>query len=123
MRCLKRNEQKIYYANYTSDTAYVDEYGNETGDRNIVYGVPTSLWLNVSPASGKSDVEVFGVSSDYTHTMVTCDTSCPIKDGAKIWYGIEALSGSIVTPNNYVVNGIAKGINSISYSIKEVSKS
>lgn len=118
MRSLVRNEQLISYALLTSASAYTDEYGNETGDLALTYSTPTDMWANVSPAKGASVDKVFGIDEDYSRTITTCDMSCPIKEDSVLWVGT-----STSAPYNYVVTQVAKSLNSITYGVKEVSKS
>ena len=73
MRSLERNKQKIYYALYVSKTDVVDENGNYTGGQELTYGDIYDKMINVSPAKGTTEVEQFGLNSDYSKTLVTCD--------------------------------------------------
>ena len=58
MRSLNRNKRQIYYALRTGDTANLDEYGNETGERTATYGEVLTYMCNVSAATGQEAVEV-----------------------------------------------------------------
>lgn len=125
MRSLARNKQKIYYALYDKKTEIKDEYGNSTGEYEVTYKTPVEYHINVSAARGTSDVEQFGINTDYSKTMVTNDLSCPIDEYTALWIDKEAFEtvGQVttVTPHNYVVRMVARSINSITYAIKEVS--
>lgn len=123
MRASNRNKQKFYYALQSSTTAYVDEYGNETGDLNITYGAPVEMWANISPASGEAGMSAFGIRTDYEKVIVTCDMNCPITESSILWIGKEATVNSVVQPHNYAVSIVAKSLNSIVYGVKEVSAS
>lgn len=115
MRCLKRNQTKIYYALLQDSTEELDEYGNVTGQFDSVYTDPIEIKVNVSPARGTIDIEQFGINANYSRTLVTDDMNCPINENSIIWIGRNTDE-----PYNYVVVGIAKSINSITYAIREV---
>lgn len=118
MKCLRRNKQKIYHAEYIEKTEILDENGLKTGEFINSYTDPAELMVNVSAAKGTSELEQFGVNADYTHTFVTDDMTCPINEHSVIWYGITPENGR---GHNYVVRTVARSLNSITYAIKEVS--
>lgn len=118
MRCCSRNKQTLYYALYEKSTERVDEYGNATGEPIKTYSAPIEARMNISPARGTADVEMFGINSNYTKTIVTDDINCPISETSILWIDREPTESY-----NYVVTQVAKSLNSITYAIKEVSVS
>lgn len=118
MKALARNKQAIHYALYLGKTEILDDDGYFTGEYVNSYAEPVELKINVSPARGTSDIEMFGIEMQYSKVMVTSDMSCPINEYSKLWIGVP-----ITSPYNYVVERVARGLNSISYAIKEVSAS
>ena len=48
MRLLRRNKQTIYYALYEGKKPLTDEYGNPTGEYEVLYSEPVLLKINVS---------------------------------------------------------------------------
>ena len=120
MKSLNRNKQELYYALYTHKEPIIDEYGNKTGEFSLVYSEPTPVWMNISAARGTAETEMFGISANYTKTLVTSDMSCPIQEDTILWIGISPEGG---TPYNYSVVQVAKSLNSITYAIKEVEVS
>lgn len=118
MKSLARNKQAIYYALYEGKTEAVDDNGNFTGEYVISYSSPEKLMINVSPAKGAADVEVFGINASYSKTMVTTDMSCPLSETTRLWVGVPPTE-----PYNFVVTKVAKGLNSIMYAIEEVTVS
>lgn len=116
MRGLRINQQCIHYATFTGTENVVDENGYETGEKEREYGTPTELWINLSPAKGRAAEKMFGLELDYTRTMTTCDMSLPITETTVLW--VEETDTS--KPYDYIVRGIAKGLNSVVYAIKKV---
>lgn len=122
MRCLSQNKQTIYYAEYQNATRETDDNGFYTGDVTVSYGTPQALRINVSPARGTSELKIFGIGNDYTKTLVTDDTNCPITETSVLWIGIEPYdSDHNAVPHNYVVVRKAISLNSVTYAVKEVS--
>lgn len=118
MKSLSRNKQAIYYALYAGKTEEYDENGDFTGEYTTSYSSPVELLINVSPARGSADVDIFGINESYTKTMLTSDMNCPIDITSRLWIGIPPTE-----PYNYVVTKVARSLNSIMYAIKEVTVS
>ena len=116
MHTLARNERAFYYALYLGETKQYDEDGNYTGEVAVSYSEPTRAKMNISPSLGRSELESFGITSGYTHTIVTDDMSCPIDEYTIIWYGIPTTEN-----HNYVVVRKAVALNHIIYALQEVS--
>ena len=116
MRSLDRNKQKIFYALYEGKEDIRDELGNLIGEPVLRYGNPVEYFINVSAARGTADVDLFGINTNYTKTMVTNDLSCPIDETTRLW-----INRGTDKAHNYVVVSVARSINSITYAIKEVS--
>ena len=115
MRCMNRNRQTFWYALYVSDTVQYDTYGNETGEPKRTYSDPVMMCANISPAAGQGGVELFGTFVQYDRTIVTEDLSCPIDENT-ILYVDNPPTGDY----DYIVVGVAKSINSITYAIRKV---
>ncbi len=120
MKCLDRNKQTFYYALYEGKTPLRDEYGNLTGEYSVNYSEPQSAKMNVSASRGTADTELFGITANYTKTIVTEDMSCPIDENSILWIGISPQNGASY---NYSVVQVAKSLNSITYAIREVEVS
>ena len=116
MRSLNRNKRQIYYALRTGDTANVDEYGNETGERTPTYGEIAALRCHISAATGQEAVQAFGSFTGYSRTMYVADNLCPIEEDSIIWFGIEPTG-----PHNYIVVRKADSKNGILYALQEVT--
>lgn len=120
MQSLGINQQQIYYAMYSSSVDATTSGGLKTGGKEKTYHSAVSMWANVSPQRGSADFEPFGTALDYDRTMVTTDMDCPIDEQSILWVDRTAQAS---VPHNYIVRKVAKSINSITYAIKEVTKS
>lgn len=53
MRCLLRNMKDFHYALYESKEEIIDEYGNKTGEYEVIYSKPIRCRANISAAQGE----------------------------------------------------------------------
>jgi len=120
MKSLVRNALTFYYAQYSGKTEMTDEDGLKTGEYTLTYGTPTMMRANISASRGQADVDMFGVDTKYSKTIVTTDMNCPINENSRLWIGITPTTGQVSNPHNYRVVRVAKSLNSISYAIDEV---
>lgn len=118
MRDLKRNQRTIYYALRTGETVDTDEYGNETSESTPTYGSPIKMSAHVSGAAGEDAVNAFGSFTNYSRTIVTTDTSCPLDEDSIVWFGVPETG-----PHNYIVTRKADSKNGIIYALREVTVS
>lgn len=119
MRELEINKQEIWYATCTGFVDTVDPAtGYKTGEKTKSYNTPVKMSINVSPARGNAEREVFGINDNYTRTMTTSDMDCPIAEDTILWVGVATTA-----PHNYVVTRVAKSLNDIVYAIREVTLS
>jgi hypothetical protein len=70
MRLLDRNKIRIYYANFRDKIPIKDEYGNLTGEYEILYDNPTAIMANVSAARGEVTTRQFGDDEGYDRVIV-----------------------------------------------------
>ena len=73
LRNLKRNTQKLWYANYVKDVHILDENGDDTGDCDSGYSSPVSFYASLSASRGTAYADVFGTNLDYTRTLSTVE--------------------------------------------------
>ncbi len=123
MKCLTRNKVKFYYSLYESESPIIDEYGNETGEHDVIYGNPIEYLANISAAKGESSIAQFGENVSYDKTIVIDDVTLPIDEHTILW--IDTLptldeDGATSTPHDYEVKKIAKSLNSVSLAISKV---
>lgn len=117
MRTLERNKQPIYYALYQNKVPIMDEYGNETGQYQIIYSVPVLLRANVSAAAGEKSIQPFGEQVNYDKVIVLDDIDCPITETSVLWIDTAAIN----EPHNYIVKKIAKSLNSVLIAVSKVN--
>lgn len=119
MRTLERNKQTIYYALYEGKKPLTDDYGNPTGEYEVLYSKPVPLKINVSAARGEYSTRQFGEMENYEKILVTDDTNLPISETSILW--IDSLETT--KPHDYIVKKVAKSLNSVSYAVSKVSVS
>ena len=115
MRALNKNKRQIYYALYIGDEAILDEYGNETGERNPLYGETLELRCNVSAATGEEAVMAFGSITNYARVICVADNDCPLAEHTLVWFGVAPTEA-----HNYIVLRRADSKNGILYALQEV---
>lgn len=124
MRSMVRNKSKFYYASYINGTAIIDEYGNETGEYEVLYSNPIEYSGNVSAAQGEMQSRQFGESESYDKVIVLDDRNAPIDEHSIMW--VDTLphlneDGTTDTPHDYVCKRIARSLNGVSVAIKKVN--
>mgnify|MGYP007103264000 FL=1 len=62
MRMMVRNKSKFYYALYKEKVPKTDEYGNVTGEYEIIRDNPVEFSANISAAKGETSTRQFGES-------------------------------------------------------------
>lgn len=121
MRTLVKNQKQLWYCLYDKKAIILDGDGNETSDYVITYHAPVSFYANISAAKGNADLEVFGISLQYTKAIMTCDMSLPVAETSLIFETLP--TGTISAKNaDYTVIQVARSINSITYAVKAVVK-
>lgn len=114
MRDLLRNRQEIWYALYLRDGPVIDDEGNDTGETDPIYDSPIKAMLNISPATGVAENQLFGNFADYTHTIATA-REFPFDEQTVMWVGTP-VSG----PYNFKVMRVAKSLNGWLFALKAV---
>ena len=146
MRCLKRNQQPIWYCTFRGKSELIDENGNRSGEKVRLYNEPVKMFANVSHATGQSSAEIFGNLENYDKVIVTDDTDCPISESSVLFIDklpktTEVLSNQIVESTallgddetetalyivpeyDYIVRRVSKSINSVSIAVRKVTVS
>jgi hypothetical protein len=121
MRGLIRNKTKFYYALYSKREEITDEYGNKTGQYEILYDEPVEMFGNVSPAVGEMLNRQFGESVSYDKVIVLDNADTPINEYSILWVDTTPLDkdGAEVS-HDYVVKKVARSLNSVSIAISKV---
>ena len=132
MRMNNRNKQTFWYALYAGVEPSYDEYGNENGV-NSTYGNPVKCDANISPAKGNVLSREFGDDDSYDKQIVLGDRDTPIDEYAVLWIDtmpeLDAngalkvnADGEIVTPWDYIVRKIGRGLPTFGSTVIAVSK-
>jgi hypothetical protein len=123
MRCLDRNKRTFYYATYQDKAEITDEYGNKTGEYEIIFSKPVKCKGNISPAQGEMQSRQFGDSENYDKVIALSNTNVSIEEHSILW--VDKLptineDGATDTPYDFIVKKIARSLNSVSIAIKKV---
>ena len=127
-----RNKQSFWYALYDSTVIQEDEYGNQIG-ASATYGKPVRTTGNISPAKGDVVARQFGDDDKYDKVIVTGDRYTPIDEYAVLWIdSVPELNedgtlkvnadGEIVTPWDYIVYRVGRGLPNFGSTVIAVSK-
>lgn len=115
--------REFYYATYESKNEVIDEYGNITGEYEIVHSKPIRYKGNISTAQGETQSRPFGDSESYDRVITLSDVNVPIDEHSILWVDtLPTISndGSTETPYDYIVKEVARGLNSVAIAIKKV---
>lgn len=134
MKCMNRNKVKFFYALYANRVPITDEYGNVTGEYEVLHGNPIEFFANVSAAQGEATTRMFGDNESYDKVIAMDNESPPLDIYSVLWVdtvplldntGALALdeSGKVITPYDYIVKKVAKSLNSVSIAISKVAVS
>lgn len=132
MRCLIRNKRDFYFARFTEQVEIKDEWGNATGQYQVIYGSPVLMKANVSASQGEIQSRQFGESESYDKVIVLDDVNTPIDEYSILWVdspprlnadGTLSLNedGGVATPHDYIVKKVARGLNTVSIAISKVT--
>ena len=135
MHTLNRNKRDLWYALLTGKTELRNADGLLTGESEFTYSDPVKVRMSMSISSGANNLgsqgmvtlEPYGITTAYTHRMVTEDMSCPINEESLIWIGkepTETVNGEVrQVPHNFKVVRVARSLNHIISYVKEVDVS
>lgn len=123
MRSLIRNNSKFYYAKYDNKKEIIDEYGNTTGQYELIYSKPIMTQGNISAAKGEIQNQQFGDSENYDKVIVLDNKDIQIDEYSILWVDTLPIindDGFTDTPHDYIVRQVARSLNSISIAISKV---
>lgn len=134
MRTMHRNKSRFYYALYKEKVPKTDEYGNVTGEYEIIRDNPVEFSANISAAKGETTTRQFGDSESYDKVIIMDNDAPGIDEYTVLWVdtvptvdkdGVLATNeeGEILTPHDYIVKKVAKSLNSVSIAISKVNVS
>ena len=123
MRCLLRNSRDFYYALYEGKKETIDEYGNVTGEYEVLYSKPIKCKGNISAAQGEMQSRQFGDSESYDKVITLSNINIPIDEYSILWVDklpILNTDGTTNTPHDYIVKKDARSLNTVSLAISKV---
>ena len=127
MQTLERNKVGFWYALKLSSSEVRDKDGLLESEQEITYGEPVYAEMSMSISSGANnlgsqgmvELDPFGITTAYTHRMVTEDMDCPIDEETILWIDKEPADGA----HNFKIVRVARSLNHIIYYVKEVDVS
>lgn len=140
MRCLKKNQQKLWYSTYADqikiyerdengEIVYADEEKTIPTILNerAGYNNPVSFYANIAMSGGEAETKEYGLSSaDYEAVIVTTDKTLPIDELSLIWQKTTPVINSDGTVDgdsaDYRVIAVRPSLNIIRYFLKENQK-
>lgn len=123
MRCLLRNTRDFYYSLYEGKKEIEDEYGNTTGEYEVIYSKPIKCKGNISAAQGEVQNRQFGDSESYDKVITLSNINIPIDEYSILWVDklpILNADGTTDTPHDYIVKKNARSLNVVSLAISKV---
>jgi len=124
MKLLNRNLKSIWYCLFNGEVPVLDDDGYETGEKTIAYEEPVELRCNVSPATGYSQVNMFGNLDSYDKVIITDNVECPIDENTVLFVDKNPEFDTTGKPlYDYTVRRVAKSLNSISVAVSKVKVS
>lgn len=124
MRSLIRNQVVFHYAPYIEKRELTDEYGNLSGEFELIYGEPVKVLGNISAAQGETQTRQFGESEIYDKVIVLDNPKIPIDEYSILWVDREPMrskGGTKKVAHDYVVKKIARSLNSVSIAVSKVN--
>ena len=124
MRCMRRNMREFYYATFERTEETTDEYGNKTGEYEVIYSKPKKYKGNVSTAQGEMQTRQFGDSESYDRTIAVGKKDVPFDEHSILWVDtlpIIESDGTTETPYDYLVKEVARGLDSTIIAISKVN--
>ena len=115
MKTLHRNKQTFYYSNYLDKLPLKDENGDLTGEYTNYYSVPASALGYITAARGQAELDMFGVNTNYTKTIIT-DYDLGLTEDSILW-----IENDTAHSYDYIVVAVAKSLNHFTYAIRAVN--
>ena len=125
MRDLIKNKRTIYYLNYVKTEDVVDDNGNLTGEKKVIYTPRKQLKTNISGARGNSQAEVFGTDVKYDKTFVLTASEfekTKITENSVFFVDINPTYEGTNPLYDYRVEKIADTINDVVVAITKVRR-
>lgn len=116
MRDLIKNTSEFYYSINIEETQLQDDENNLTGEVVKVYGKPIKAFARITPNTGKSTIEAFGINLKYDK-IISTTKDLHINEYSKLYIDVKPFNGN---EPNYRVVGISKDLNQHLYAIEMI---
>lgn len=133
MVSMEINKTTIWYSNLKrGETEQItDQHGLYTGSTRQKYTDPVplrvalseSIGLNNLTAQGVAELRSYGITTNYTHRMITEDMDCPIDEESIVWHDRDPGDNPYDVPYNFRIVRISKTLNYKMYYLRQVSVS
>lgn len=126
MRTLNRNKRSVWFSLYLGVQELQDEEGNFTGEYAAEYEAPQKVMANVSPASGKDAIAIFGTDEQYDKVIVAdwkADVTLGVGqiDENTVWFIDTPPSADKPDGYDYIVKRIARSLNSVTIALQKIN--
>ena len=121
---LRKNTQKIWYSTLSLSEDEVDENGDFTGHKVTKYSKPVMKRVNLSPARGTAETDIFGSNLRYSKTLSTSHMNLAIDERTLIWDEepeLDAEERPDPLTAKYRVVGIARGHYHVHYALRQMN--
>lgn len=131
MRQLERERRGVWFAAYEGKKQLVDDEGRLTGEWAVSYSKPKLLKATVSPNSGNTWGDGFGIGVDCDRTVTVDDIGTGLDEACILWVDKQPTllddgsleldeAGNPSVPNDYAVSMVAESYNYTAIAIKKV---
>lgn len=130
MVSMEINKTTIWYSNVIKGETVpvMDKHGLMTGERVPKYTKPKpirvalseSIGLNNLTAQGVAELRAYGITTNYTHRMITEDMDCPINEESIVWHERDPGDDPYATPYNFRIVRVSKTLNYKMYYLRQV---
>lgn len=132
MRCMARNKVPFWFSQFAGKRPVRDEYGNETGEYEIIRENPRLAFGNISAARGETETRQFGEAEGYDKVLVADNYTPVLDEYTVLWVDMPPVRnadgslavnsrGEAKTPHDYIIKKVAHSLNSVSYAISKVN--
>ena len=130
MRQLERERRGAWFAKYEGKRQLTDEEGRLTGEWAVAYSKPELLKCTVSPRTGNTWGDGFGIGVDCDRTVVVPEIGTGLDEACVMWVDVTPEldeegnakldeDGNFTVPNDYTVTMVAESFNFTSAAIKK----
>jgi hypothetical protein len=110
----------FWYSLYEGQTEVVDEYGSFTGEYIDQYDEPVKDYANISPATGDTTSQFYGLKEAYEKIIALGNPDHPISETSRLWVENDPETGK---PHDYIVVQARRGLDLVRYAVRKVDVS